>query len=121
MKLSLCTALFRGVQEIWLFPLLFPAPPQSAFLSPKAACCIFPSPWQMDLYDCVCSGLLPLPAISAGRAPARRGEQSPKIPEVSIDAGGTERNVKEITETQRDPPPSLPRPRPPIQAAQAGL
>lgn len=82
---------------------------------------MFPSPWQMDLYDCVCSGLLLLPAILAGRAPACRREQSPRIPEVSIDAEGTERSVKEITETQRDPPPSLPLPRPPIQGAEAGL
>lgn len=75
----------------------------------------------MDLYDCVCSGLLLLPAIFAGRAPTLRREQSPRIPEVSIDAEGTERSVKEITEPQQDPPPSLPLPGPPIQGAEAGL
>lgn len=98
-----------------------PLLPQSAFLSPKAACCVFLSPQQMDLDDCMCSGLLPLPAILAGKAPACGREQSPRIPEVSIDAEGTERSVKEMTEAQQDPPPSLPLPHPPIQGAGAGL
>lgn len=40
-----------------------------------------------------------------------RGEQSPRIPEVSIDAEGTERNVKEMTSAVRSSSfPPLPSP-----------
>lgn len=75
----------------------------------------------MDLDDCMCSGLLLLPAILAGKAPAYRREQSLRIPKVSIDAEGTERSMKEMTATQQDPPPSLPLPHPLIQGVGAGL
>jgi len=71
----------------------------------------------MDLDDCMYSGLLLLPAILAGKAPTCRREQSLRIPEVSIDAEGTERSVKKMTEAQQDPPPSLPLPHPPIEGA----
>lgn len=39
-------------------------------------------------------------AILAGKAPTCKREQSPRIPEVSIDAEGAEQSMKEMTEAQ---------------------
>lgn len=83
--------------------------PRSAFLLKQhVASFSCPSRW---IWVIVCPGLLLLPALSAGTPPTHRGEQSPRIPKVSIDAEGTERNVKEMTSAARSSSfPPLPSP-----------